>query len=323
MKINKLLAGISLGFLAITAGGFAHAQTLLLNETFDTSNGGTSNTNTFGTGTAVGTSSLLGAGALTGPGLLGGTSTSLDLSGNGMGTSGVNSGNSGFSFTPTSALNVQSFTFVIWYDSTSTGADGGAIGNKARLFDSTEGSSDDLGLRGGNVNGQTDYGDITLTGGQSSLGTGANTATYANGTGVWTFVAVTYNQGSSLTSATTDFYTGTTTSGPTLVSSFTGPVLTTGAAGAALVPIFQTSGAFDIGNRSGQDRGFQGYLTDAQLYGDTSDTNGALTSTQITAVYDADLGIGAVPEPSTLALVAAGAIGLLFVAKRRPLGSRS
>lgn len=311
MKINKLLAGISFGFLAIAAGGFAHAQTLLLDITFDASNTGTTNTGTAGGSATLSDGATIGA---AGTGLLGGSSTALNMNASSMGGSGGLA-----AITPT-ALSVQSFTYVIWYDSAS-----GEIGNKARLFDSTEGASSDLTLRGGNVVTQTDSGDISLTGGQSTSGPtigGTTSPGWTNGTGVWTFVAVTYTQDALDTTGTTDYYTGTTTSGPTLVSSVSGAPLTAGAGNQSLVPIFQ--GAFDIGNRVDGGRAFDGYLSDMQLYGDTSDTNGALTSTQLTAVYDADLGIGAVPEPSTLALVAAGAIGLLVVAKRRrPLGSQS
>lgn len=326
MKINKLLSGISLGFLAIAAGGFAHAQTLLLDVTFDASNTGTTNE-----GTVLGTTSFTNGAGLSaaGDGLLGGSSTALDLTNNVMGTTAGGSLNQSAVFNPTTTQSgYESFTYVIWYDST-----GGQIGNKARLFDS--GENDDNGnpeitFRGSANNNDTTNGVVSLAAGNGGSSGGLQTTNgatpnFTNGSGVWTFAAVTYTQNAAATAGTTTFWTGTNNgSGITEIGSPISGVLgnNVGTLGALLLNSGGPDG-FYIGNREDGQRGFEGYLTDMELYGDTSDANGALTSTQLTAVYDADLGIGAVPEPSTLALVAAGAIGLLFVAKRRPLGSRS
>ncbi|EIP98978.1 PEP-CTERM putative exosortase interaction domain-containing protein [Opitutaceae bacterium TAV1] len=309
---NSIKHLLCLSLCAAALQTAASAQTLLLEYTFDDY--------TAGSTTAKNTGSLGSAADLTlyqAVGLTGGAAdrfgTAADLysaantglrntgrafnntAATGMGSGGnTNTGNRAQTGNEASAAigALQSFTVQGWFK---TGGDT-AIGDGAKLFEMYT----TTGPKGLTVSAANGSQLILNVDGATRTSTG--TAPYG-ATGSWVFFAVSYD--GTLTANNVNFYVGSETGPTTLVS--------TGTLDAGALSVTGTGLA--LGNSLGSNsRPFDGLIDDIRLFGSVSDDSGVLSIGQIESLR----ATGAIPEPSTVALIAGASIlGAALVVRRR------
>jgi hypothetical protein len=228
-------------------------------------------------------------------GMLGPSGSAGDYAFDLTSSTGMGSGSTGpgglTAATSTNLANLTSLTVTGWFNASSV------IGNGARLLDATAGTPTGFNLESTGTAG-------TLSLALNNTAYSSNTGAYA-AVGSWVFFAATYDS----VSGTIDFYTGTTSSGGvTEVGS--------DAASAGLI----TGQKLAIGNvYSGYARPFKGDLDNLEIFGSTTDSSGALSLSQLDAVYST-----AVPEPSTTALLWIGGLfGVAIFFNRKRTGASS
>lgn len=282
MNACKFLARL-VAFVALSVTTQAASPTPILEYTFND----TSSTTVISSGSNTAT------GILTGTYGTGVSGSAGDYSFNnsaatGMGNSGTGGGvvlNTG------SGLGgLESFTLVGWYNSSL------ALANNARLFDSATAGA--LTLYGSTA------GALTLTV-NNATATSAVSSNYT-ATNQWVFFAVTYISNGVAGNNNTNFYVGDT-SGMSLVSTAT-----------LFTNNLPSTGNIEIGNSNNASfanaRPYDGLMDNIRIFGSTSDITGALSLAQLDAIRAAD----AVPEPSSMALVALGCLsGLATVLRQR------
>ncbi len=198
------------------------------------------------------------------------------------------SGPTGVGATLSDLSGLTSFTIAGWAKNANTGTGIGRL-----FYDSNTGAGIDLIF-------------TSVSGGEKSLSLGVNGATAVKSTtsqysgfasSAWTFFAVTYDG----STGTVQFYSGATTGSLTLSTNVFGT--NPGNIGTFSTPFY-------VGNVSGANRPFDGWMDNFRVYGSTSGTGGILDSTALTSLRDYD--VATVPEPHVVMLFGLGAVVLLF-----------
>jgi hypothetical protein len=308
---KSLIAGLATLAVGVTA---ASAQTLYVRYDFNDPQTGSSIADSGGPGGFTGTyevgnvvspinsgpaGSVTGVSGLSGdlalPGIQNGapTNSAVDMLQNGTSTFPALSGSAGV---------LKSFTFTFWFkgDITSSG------GNAGRIYETLRGTP----------NNQTsilfynsDSGNDFFSGVFGASGSLNSKSDAYSETNEWIFVALAVDANSD----TFSYYKGSTTSGVSHVNSGStnagyagwGPGQTTGGITASMV-----------GNRPALERRLGAALDDFRIYGATNNSSaGALSLSQLDDIRLE--GIGNIPEPSSIALIALALGGAAFLRRRR------
>lgn len=249
-------------------------------------------------------------------GSAGGTSTLYDFSGNatdlhsagGTGVSGL-AGDRALDLTAAASMGgdgprqdignlaavngLSSFTIAGWFKT--AGSD--PLGGPARLVEFETGSAG-FKLWAANTSGA-----MALTvNGANNTSTVSGNGTFGQ-TSEWVFFAVTYDGTSSTNNV--NFYAGNLTSSPVLAANLT---FDEGLVNSVPGDVYLT-----VGNNQYASRGFDGWMDNFAIYGSTSNGSGAISFSDITAKYNADL----IPEPSVISLVALTILGVSLAARCR------
>lgn len=296
-----LLPRLRLAALAFSACiGLSTVHSQILEYKFNDS--GTTSASTGSTTTAVsfldsaGTAADLHGGAGSGVSGLSGDKAFDNTASTGMGSAGTGGRATGGDIGTIDSLT--SFTLQGWlYIPASTPA----TISGARLFEKNQDANNQFSVqyhRSG-VNGA-----LSL-----ALGTPTHSATSAFSAGnatfgtnaAWLFFAVTYD--GTVATDNVKFYYGTT--GTSVVQLGATQTLDGGTLGS-------NTGSFIIGNLNGNSRPWDGLLDNMRVYGATSGSGGALSSSALETLRAAD----AVPEPHTAALLALGLTFFLYKGRR-------
>jgi len=197
-------------------------------------------------------------------------------------------GPTGVGATLSSLSNLSSFTIAGWAKNANT-----ATGIGRLFYDSNTGAGIDLLYT--SVSGSDKKLSLSVNGVTAVTSAATQYSGFASAN--WTFFAVTYDA----SSGGVQFYSGATTGSLTLNTATFGT-------NPGNVATFSTP--FYVGNSSGQNRPFDGWMDNLRIYGATSGTGGILTSGDLTSLRDYDF--ATVPEPDTILLFVFGAMALLF-----------
>ncbi|AHF90377.1 anchor protein [Opitutaceae bacterium TAV5] len=305
---NSIKHLLCLSLCAAALQTAASAQTLLLEYSFDDYTAGSTtakNTGSLGSaadltlydavgitsGSRVGTAADLYSAANAG---LRNAGRAFDnTASTGMGSGGnTNTGNRAQATGVSATL--QSFTIAGWFKT-----DGSAsIGDGAKIFETT-GSGITVSA---SVDGRLN---LYVNGSASSdfVRSGTTGSTEYGAAASWVFFAITYD--GSLTTDNVKFYVGSENDAVSQVG---------GTMSLAKGSVTLSSAEIALGNSlNSNSRSFDGLIDDIRLYGNDGATSGVLTPAQLES-----LRAGAIPEPSTVALIAGASIlGAVLVVRRR------
>ena len=284
--------------------GLLSAQAQILEYKFNDS--GTTSASTGSTTTAVSflnsadTAADLHGGAGSGVSGLSGDKAFDNTASTGMGSAGIGGRATGGDIGTIDSLT--SFTLQGWlYIPASTPA---SISG-ARLFEKNQDANNQFSVQ---YHRTGTNGALSLSLGTPSLSAAsafsAGNATFGTDA-AWLFFAVTYD--GTVASNNVKFYYGTT--GTSVVQLGTTQTLNGGTLGS-------NTGSFIIGNLNGNSRPWDGLLDNMRVYGATSGSGGALSSSALETLRAAD----AIPEPQIVAVLALGVVFSVF--RRRNLRQR-